>query len=166
MPHPWPVILPAIRFGPPGGDRVRSVQVEPTVVVEVEVDTAYEHAYGGTGAVPVAPVRAATMGRGTRLRVTRCSCAEDGADQVTELVVGDLGDVARPEVVRATPDEKFKVASGEASGVVVRGWAGRSSSGCGLAGLVRRSGHQVRRCQMASAAQWATIPPNRSPPVP
>lgn len=41
--HPWPETLPASRFGQlPGAPRVAYTQVEPTLVVEIEHDLAYE----------------------------------------------------------------------------------------------------------------------------
>jgi ATP-dependent DNA ligase len=41
--HPWPTVLPAGRFGLGGGDPVEYVPVAPELVVELEVDVAYEH---------------------------------------------------------------------------------------------------------------------------
>lgn len=40
--HPWPSVLPPGRFGRRPAEPVPYVQVEPTVVVEIEVDAAYE----------------------------------------------------------------------------------------------------------------------------
>jgi ATP-dependent DNA ligase len=42
-PHPWPAVLPAGRFGDSAGGLTEYTQVEPTVVVEVRVDVAFEH---------------------------------------------------------------------------------------------------------------------------
>ncbi|MCW2901979.1 MAG: dependent ligase [Streptosporangiaceae bacterium] len=41
-PHPWPTVLPGSRFGLPGAEPVTHTPVAPTVVVEIEVDHAYE----------------------------------------------------------------------------------------------------------------------------
>jgi len=41
-PHPWPTVLPGGRFGLPGSDPVEHTPVAPTLVVEIEVDTAFE----------------------------------------------------------------------------------------------------------------------------
>ena len=40
--HPWPALIPSSRFGQRPSQPVEYVQVEPTVVVEVDVDTSYE----------------------------------------------------------------------------------------------------------------------------
>jgi len=40
--HPWPPRLPSSRFGQVPGDEIDYVQVVPELVVEVEVDTAFE----------------------------------------------------------------------------------------------------------------------------
>jgi hypothetical protein len=40
--HPWPALLPATRFGQRPAELVEYVRVEPTVVIEVEVDAAVE----------------------------------------------------------------------------------------------------------------------------
>ncbi|GAA4692496.1 ATP-dependent DNA ligase [Pseudonocardia yuanmonensis] len=40
--HPWPTVLPPSRFGQRPGRPVEYVQVRPSVVVELEVDAAYE----------------------------------------------------------------------------------------------------------------------------
>ncbi len=39
--HPWPDVIPPSRFGQRPSQPVEYVQVEPTVVVEVDVDTSY-----------------------------------------------------------------------------------------------------------------------------
>ena len=41
-PHPWPTVLPGGRFGLPGSDPVEHTPVAPTLVVEIEADTAFE----------------------------------------------------------------------------------------------------------------------------
>jgi ATP-dependent DNA ligase len=41
--HPWPTRIPASRFGQLPGAYIDYVQVEPSIVVEVETDTAFEH---------------------------------------------------------------------------------------------------------------------------
>ncbi|MCE3556307.1 hypothetical protein LWC33_33305 [Pseudonocardia sp. RS11V-5] len=40
--HPWPEVLPSARFGQRPSEPVAYVQVAPSVVVELEVDTAFE----------------------------------------------------------------------------------------------------------------------------
>jgi ATP-dependent DNA ligase len=40
--HPWPPVLPAGRFGLPGGEPVEYIPVEPAVVVEIETDSCFE----------------------------------------------------------------------------------------------------------------------------
>jgi ATP-dependent DNA ligase len=41
-PHPWPTVLPGGRFGLPGSDPVEHTPVAPTLVVEIETDSAFE----------------------------------------------------------------------------------------------------------------------------
>jgi ATP-dependent DNA ligase len=41
--HPWPGTIPANRFGQLGADPVHYTKVSPDVVVELDVDTAFEH---------------------------------------------------------------------------------------------------------------------------
>jgi ATP-dependent DNA ligase len=40
--HPWPALLPATRFGQWPGELVEYLRVDPTVVIEVDVDAAWE----------------------------------------------------------------------------------------------------------------------------
>jgi ATP-dependent DNA ligase len=40
--HPWPATIPSSRFGQLPGERVEYTQVEPSLVVEVDVDAAFE----------------------------------------------------------------------------------------------------------------------------
>jgi hypothetical protein len=41
--HPWPPTIPASRFGHRPSEPVHYVQAAPTTIVELDVDTAYEH---------------------------------------------------------------------------------------------------------------------------
>jgi ATP-dependent DNA ligase len=40
--HPWPEVIPSARFGQRPSEPIEYVQVQPTFVVELEVDAAYE----------------------------------------------------------------------------------------------------------------------------
>ena len=40
--HPWPALLPALRFGLRPGELVEYLRVDPAVVIEVDVDAAME----------------------------------------------------------------------------------------------------------------------------
>jgi len=41
-PHPWPTVIPGGRVGLPGSEPVHHTPVAPRIVVEIEVDSAYE----------------------------------------------------------------------------------------------------------------------------